>query len=120
VGAQLVGAAFAFAADAHAAGKGLKPNEHALLMFMALTALDTDASPRYFAAREQSAFALGRRVPDEPDPDDPDAESIEAERRAAFERVRAATQGLVKAGAIKSVRRGRAGQRAMYQLTLSR
>jgi hypothetical protein len=111
VGAQLVGKAFAFASRV-----ALKPNEKLLLLWMSLTALDSDTPPKYFAARESSALALGRMVPDAPDPQDPDATSIEAERNAAFQRVKLATQGLVKAGAIRNVRRGREGSRAEFVL----
>lgn len=112
VGARLVGQAFAFAAR-----RPLKPNESLLLLFMAHTALDADVPPRYFASREQSALALGRMVPERPTPDDARAAQMDAERAAAFQRVKTATQGLVRAGAIRSLRRGREGQRAEYALT---
>lgn len=113
MGAQLVKAAYVFALS-----WPLKPNEFRLLAYMALTAKDTDAQPRYFAARESSALALGRRVEDAPHPDDPRAAEIERDRSAAFARVKVATSGLVRAGAIKSIRRGREGQRAEYALLL--
>ncbi len=113
MGAQLVAAAYAFGAQHR-----LKPNEKLLLIFMALTALDTDQAPRYFAARESSALALGRLVPDAPEPDDPRAEEINAERAAAFQRVKEATAGLIKAKAIERVRSGRTGQRAEFVLRL--
>lgn len=114
VGARLVGEAFAFAAH-----RRLRPNEMRLLLFMALTALDTDKRPRYFAAREKSAVALGRLVPDTPSPTDPQYDRAIRERAAAFQRVKEAVQGLVAAGAIVSIKRGREGQRAEYELTLS-
>jgi len=113
MGAQLVGQAVVFAARAD-----LKHTEARLLNFMALTALDSGTPPTYFAARESSALALGRIVPDQPNADDPDREDIEKSRAAAFEAVRVATQGLVRTGAIRNVRRGREGQRAEYALTL--
>jgi hypothetical protein len=113
MGAQLVAAAYAFAAKHE---PPLKPNEKLLLIFMALTALDTDKSPRYFAARESSALALGRLVPDAPTSDNPRADEINAERAAAFQRVKEALAGLVKAKAIERVRSGRPGQRAEFVL----
>jgi hypothetical protein len=112
MGAKLVGQAFAFAAR-----YPLTPSETLLLVWMAQTALDADLPPRYFAAREHSAIALGRLVPDAPDPSAPDAAAVLRERAAAFQRVKLATQGLVRARAIVSVRRGREGQRAEYILT---
>jgi hypothetical protein len=108
-----VSAAFVFAARVP-----LKPNEARLLLFMAHTALDTDKPPRYFASREASALALGRMVPDAPDLLDPDSARIEAERAAAFQRVKIATQGLVSLGAISRIRRGREGSRAEFAITL--
>jgi hypothetical protein len=112
MGAKLVGQAFAFAAR-----HPLTPSETLLLIWMAQTALDADVPPRYFAAREHSAVALGRLVPDAPDPGSPDAVEVRRQRAAAFQRVKLATQGLVRARAIVSARRGREGQRAEYKLT---
>ncbi|MBF4606936.1 hypothetical protein [Curtobacterium sp. VKM Ac-1393] len=113
VGARLVGEAIVFAQRVP-----LAPNEFRLLVYMALTALDADAKPRYFASRESSAFALGFAIPDEPAPGDPDAVKIERQRTNAFQRVKVATTGLVRRGAIASERRGREGQRAEYSLRL--
>lgn len=104
MGAQLVGRAYAYASRVH-----LKPNEFRLLAFMALTALDADNPPRYFASRGQSAMALGRMVSD--DPKDP-------ESAAAFQRVKEAIAGLIAAGAITRLKRGREGQRAEFALIL--
>lgn len=111
MGAQLVGRAFAFAATSR-----LTQSERLVLLFMAYTALDADKPPRYFASREQTAIALGRMVPDAVSPDDDRFAEVEAERTAAFQRVKLAVQGLVKAGAIERVRRGREGQRAEFVL----
>jgi hypothetical protein len=111
VGAQLVGQAFIFATRVP-----LTPNEFRLLLWMSHRALDSDKPPRYFAARESSALALGRIVPDQPDPFGPAAGAINREREAAFQRVKIATQGLVKARAIRSIRRGREGSRAEYAI----
>lgn len=108
MGAQLVGRAIAFAAQ-----NDLKPNEFRLLVFMALTALDTDQPPRYFASREESAYGLGRMVEDK-FATDPRAVSA---RDAAFWAVKVAVQGLVKAGAIERKQRGRNGRRAEFVLT---
>lgn len=104
MGAQLVSRAYAYAARVH-----LKPNEFRLLAFMALTALDADNPPRYFASRGQSALALGRMVSD--DPSDP-------ETAAAFQRVKEAVAGLVAVGAIERTKRGREGQRAEFLILL--
>jgi hypothetical protein len=112
MGAQLARLAYAWAVD-----RTVKPNEMRLLVFMALTALDADNPPRYFASRESSAVALGRRLPERVEESDPTFSSVEKERDAAFSRVKVATQGLVKSGAIRNVKRGREGQRAEYALT---
>ncbi len=108
MGAQLVGRAIAFAAQ-----NDLKPNEYRLLVFMALTALDSDQQPRYFASREESAFALGRMIADKTTTDP----SALAAREAAFKAVKLATQGLVRLGAIDRIERGRNGHRAVYGVT---
>jgi hypothetical protein len=115
VGAQLVGKAFTFAAE-----KALKPNEVKLLLWMSLIALDADTPPRYFGARESSAFGLGRKIPDAPNELDPAAEAKHLEREAAFYAVKIAVQGLVAAGAIQRLKRGREGTRAEFALTYGR
>ncbi|WP_146083036.1 MULTISPECIES: hypothetical protein [unclassified Rathayibacter] len=112
MGAQLVGRAFHFAAE-----HDLKANELRLLIWMSLKAMDQDKPPRYFAAREESAYGLGRLVPDEPHPFDANAAEATLDREAAFQRVKIATAGLVKAGAIERTRRGQAGNRAEYVLS---
>lgn len=111
MGAQLVGKAFVYAAT-----HGLKPNETRLLLWMALTALDSDQPPRYFAAREESAFGLGHRIADRTTAD---ARAIAA-RASAFQLVKVALQGLVASGAIERLERGRAGRRAEYALTFGK
>lgn len=111
MGAQLVSQAYAFAA-----GRDISGNEMRLLLFMALSAMDADNPPRYFASREESAFALGRRVVDA-SCEDPVAL---ADREAAFARVKVALRGLVRAGAILRVVNGRNGRRSEYALTLGR
>ncbi len=115
MGAQLVAKAYAFAAHPSI---DLKPNEMLLLGYMALTALDSDDPPVYFASRERSAYALGRMVPDEPWPDDPDAAEQHRIRAAAFMRVKVALAGLVKIGAIRERTRGQIGQRRTFTLHL--
>lgn len=104
MGAGLVKRVFAYAAEVP-----LNPNEHKLLTFMSLTALDADQPPRYFDSREASALALGRRVSD--DPTDPD-------RISAFEAVKVATRGLVDLGAIERAVSGRRGHRAEFVIRL--
>jgi hypothetical protein len=113
VGARLVGKAYGFAVDHRLTGREMR-----LLTWMALTALDDDSPPRYFAGRESSALALGERVPDEPEPSDPDAAAKAAMRDAAFQRVKVATAGLVKAGAIARLHQGREGRAAVFAVTL--
>lgn len=113
MGAKLVSLAFVFAAH-----KKLKPNEKLLLIFMAHTALDGDAVPRYFASREHSAYALGRMVPEQPDPLDAAFRDKTDARASAFQAVKVATRGLVDAGAIRQLRRGREGVRAEYALAM--
>ena len=112
MGAQLVGKAFAFATEHE-----LKANEMRLLVWMSLMAMDRDTPPRYFASREESAYGLGRFVPDEPHPLDANAEVATLEREAAFQRVKIATAGLVRSGAITRTRRGQAGNRAEFVLS---
>jgi hypothetical protein len=103
MGAQLVARAYRFGSQV-----ALKPNEARLLMYMALTALDTDAEPKYFASREDSAFALGRDL----------ANASPAEIASAFQQVKVAVNGLMDTGAITRVTRGSAGRRAEYGITL--
>lgn len=110
MGAMLVSRTFAYAVDVP-----LRPNEKHLLLFMALTALDTDSTPRYFASREESAIALGRRVPDAAPRGEPDA----PERVAALEAVKVAIRGLVKLDAIVQLKRAYAGvQRPEFELCI--
>lgn len=94
---------------------GLTDRQTRLLVFMALTAKDTDPEPRYYAAREESVRALGKFIPDAPEPDHPDAARVNRERHNAFKSVKDATAGLVRAGVIVSHRRGQSGQRAEYR-----
>lgn len=126
MGAQLVGQAFIFAKEYAALqatdrgarkGLGLKPNEFRLLVWIALTALDTDRAPRYFAKRERSALGLGWMVPDAVDTEDPSFSEVDRQRTSAFQGVKLAMSGLTKAGAIRNVRRGREGTTAEYVLT---
>jgi hypothetical protein len=113
MGAQLAKQAYAFGAS-----HPLTASEMRFLVWMALTAKDTDERPIYFMSREQSALALGRIVPDEPRPGQEDAAAVLKERKAAFQAVKVATTGLVSHGAIRSLVRGRTGHRAEYELTL--
>lgn len=105
-----MGQAYAFALDVQ-----LKPNEFRLLAWMSLRALDSDSPPRYFASREETALALGRRVPDAGADDAGDAE-----RQAAFQAIKEATAGLIRTGAIKRTRIGGNGRRAEYALVYGR
>ncbi len=109
MGARLVGLAYIYAIDIP-----LNPNEFRLLCWMAMTALDDDPTPRYFAAREASALALGRRVVDDGYGDDND----QLERDSAFQAVKVALNGLVAMGAIDRVVTGRNGRRSEYAIRL--
>ncbi|MWJ18486.1 hypothetical protein DOU17_06040 [Clavibacter michiganensis subsp. michiganensis] len=113
MGAQLVGKAYAFAVDHR-----LTDREMRLLAWMALTAKDTDLQPQYYRRRESTALALGELVPDRPESGDPETATKTAERDAAFQRVKVATAGLVKAGAITRLRSGREGRVAVFAVTL--
>lgn len=109
------------AAFAYAARVPLRPNEKILLLYMALVSLDQDSPPRYFGAREESAFALGRLVPDAPDSSavaDEEFKRVEDERKAAFAAVRSAIDGLVKIGAVDRVRHANGARRAEFALRL--
>jgi hypothetical protein len=111
----LVGRAFAYDAEHSLTDRyslaerpaKLKPTEFRLLVHMALTALDTDAVPTYFGSRELSAHGLGRALP---------PSASDSERASAFQAVKVATSGLLAAGAIRRVRRGREGARARFVL----
>lgn len=109
MGAGLVGRALAYGADIQ-----LNPNEFRLLVGMCLTALDADSPPRYYDSREASALILGRRVANAT----PEDEDAEREREAAFKAVKVALNGLVKVGAVKRLRVGGNGRRAVYGMVL--
>lgn len=113
MGAGLVKLAYAYAVDVP-----LNPNEFRLLAFMALTALDDPKDGRpaktYFAGREESALALGRRVPDRGASEDGDRE-----RTSAFQLLKVALAGLCDLSAIKQLEPARRGKRAArYELIL--
>lgn len=83
---------------------GDKHRDMRALLFMANTALDGDAPPRYFGGWEALACALGFDVEGNPD---------SAERNT-----KKALSALVKVGAITSSGTARAGVRAEYALNL--
>lgn len=109
MGARLVKLTYVYAADIP-----LNPSEFRLLVWMSMTALDDDPTPRYFDSRESSALALGRRVVDDGYGDEAD----QRERAAAFEAVRVALNGLVALGAVDRVKTGRNGRRSEYAIRL--
>lgn len=109
MGARLVKLTYVYAADIP-----LNPSEFRLLIWMSMTALDDDPTPRYFDSRESSALALGRRVVDDGYGDEED----QRERAAAFEAVRVALKGLVALGAVDHIKRGRNGHRSEYAIRL--
>ncbi|WP_143220354.1 hypothetical protein [Actinomadura sp. CNU-125] len=84
-----------------------------LLVYMALRTRDGDARPRYYGGREDLAFGLGRRVPD----DDGSEESRKA-REASFKAVKDAVATLTRRGAVRVVARARPGRNAEYELVL--
>lgn len=109
MGAALVGETIAYHVEIP-----LHPNEYALLVAMALTALDGTGprSRRYFDSREAMCLALGRRVADRDD------DAGRAERASAMEFVRRALNGLLDLEAITQVKTARAGQRAEFIVNL--
>ncbi|QOD93484.1 hypothetical protein [Chryseoglobus sp. 28M-23] len=98
--------------------KPLTPNARLVLLWMALTALDNDAKPVYFAVRESTAIALGRMLHDPVDIDDPRHAEISRERDSVFRMVQRALSELVDRGYIKRRKRGQKWQHAEYELTL--
>lgn len=114
MGIRLVNAAFAVLPDAR-----VTPSAALVLLWMAKVARDDDEPPVYFASREATALALGRRVPDEPAPDDPDHADIVREREAAFRRVQEAMTSLTRSGLITRLTAGGRGRTATYELNLT-
>lgn len=92
-----------------------------VLTRMALISLDKDEPPKYFAGREDLAFALGREVPPEPDAHDesPEAQAARRERTSIFEIVRKAVKVLTDEGVIVSSGDARFNRQATYSLHLS-
>lgn len=115
MGAQLVGRAFAALARDPVQLSG---NARLVLLFMALTALDSAARPVYYREREATALAIGRMVPDEVEPDHPSYAEVNRQRESAFRLVRRATSELVERGYIRRRRRGQKWQRAEYEITI--
>jgi hypothetical protein len=114
MGANLVKRAIAFGAVNHLTG-----NEFRVLVQMSVTALDTDRPPRYWSSREETARAIGRMLPDEPESGHPDFARICREREAGFSAVKEAIKGLRHKGALRSAQVGRRGYRAAYELTMN-
>ncbi|MBU1250621.1 MAG: hypothetical protein KJ659_09085 [Actinobacteria bacterium] len=114
MGIRLVKAAYVALADAK-----VTPSARTVLIWMAMTARDEDSPPRYFAGREVTAFALGRRIPDEPYPDDPDRDDINREREAAFRRLQDAMTSLERAQLITRLKSAARGRTAEYRLELT-
>lgn len=81
----------------------LRYREKVALLFMANTALDADAPPRYWRGWESLALALGFDISNE---------------RNATEQVRRALADLTEAGAVVSSSRARINIRAEYALAL--
>lgn len=115
MGAQLVKRAFAAVARDP---RSLTQNARLVLLWMALTALDTDERPTYFAAREATALAIGRMVPEAVEDDDPTFGAVSRDRESAFRMVQRATTELVERGYIRRRKRGQKWQRAEYEITL--
>ena len=115
MGAQLVKRAFgAMARDS----EPLTQNARLVLLWMALTALDTAAKPVYFGARESTAIALGRMLDDAVDDDHPMHDEISRARESVFRMVQRALSELVDRGYVKRRKRGQKWQHAEYELTL--
>lgn len=115
MGAQLAGRAYAaIARDPHP----LTPNARLLLIWMALSALDSDTSPLYYRKPEDSALALAHMIADRIDQGDPEADSLRRKRDSALRMVRRATTELVDRGYIQRRKRGQKWQRAEYEITI--
>jgi hypothetical protein len=109
-----VGATLALRAFSAAAAHGLDGNPRAMLVRMALSALDDAERPRYWAGWEPLAEAIGHALPSEDD-DGPEATRA---RRYAQEAVRLSVRVLRSAGLISASRRAAPGRNAEYSLCL--
>lgn len=103
---------------------GLPDGPFRALTFMANTALDTDAQPRYWAGRELLANAMGYiDLPTQPTAtrrlsDPSGCSSDDKARERAFQAVKRALRDLTTAGAITRVTGGVNGHNSVYQLHL--
>lgn len=115
MGARLAGRAYAAIARDPSP---LTPNARLLLIWMALSALDSDPSPLYYRRPEDSALGLGHMISDHIDDADPEADSLRRKRDSALRMVRRATTELVDRGYIQRRKRGQKWQRAEYEITI--
>jgi hypothetical protein len=108
-----MGASLALAAFSTAAAIGLDGNPRAVLVRMALSALDGAQHPAYWAGWEPLAEAIGHVVP--ADDDTPEVARI---RRAAREAVRTTVRRLTAAGVVSRAVRAAPGRNTRYALHL--
>lgn len=100
----------------------LSHRAHRLLTYMALTTLDADDPPKYWAGRDSLADALGYEMPKAPGDDDlsPAAEAARQVRSTGHNAVNKVTRELVKAGALIRLHPGSFRTNATYALVLAR
>ena len=91
---------------------GLPGGPFRLLVYMALRTKDGDKHPQFWGGREDLAFGLGRRVPEERD------EVSRKAREAAFKALKDAMAVLTRRGAVRVVERARPGRNAVYEINL--
>lgn len=110
-----MGARLALAAFATAAANGLDGNPRAVLVRMALSALDSAEHPAYWAGWEPLAEAIGHVLP--ADDGTPEAARV---RRAAREAVRTTMRRLTAEGIVSRAVRAAPGRNTRYALHLDR
>lgn len=115
MGIRLVNAAFAALADTKVTHSGAL-----VLLWMCKVARDDDERPIYYASREATVLALGRRIPDAPDPSHPEHDALAREREAAFRRVQDAVGSLVDSGLITRIAAGARGRAATFEINVKR
>lgn len=93
---------------AHLSGNAFK-----MLTYMAVTARDDDAPPRYWGGREDLALSIDRRPPAAYGPD------ADKQRQLDFKAVERVVAELIVEKAITLINRPAPGRNAIYQLNLS-
>jgi hypothetical protein len=128
MGARLALEAFAFANMANLqsarpkAKLALAPTARALLVYMALRALDDDSpsgqkARRSFMRRSELGLAIGRFMPDREPPESADV-ALRRSWEADDQAIKRALRELKAVGAIREIRPARAGRTAEFEITL--